>query len=222
MPCFKIIRSLKLPAAYTIPMLKYLITVLLFVWVIVPCHAQDVIVKRSGKSIKVKILKVTATEVQYKRIDIPNSYLHTLLKSEIQQLNYENGTVDSFYTRDSLSNQLTKQDIKSTPYKEGMADAKRYYKDYKTPGTFTLAFATASPALGLLPALFCSTMPPGEKHLGYPNADFKTNSDYANGYMHQAKRIKAAKVWKNWGIGLGINVVALVVLLLAQPNIHYP
>jgi hypothetical protein len=39
------------------------------------------------------------------------------------------------------------------------------------------------------------------------------NVDYNTGYNQKAKRIKQGKVWTNWGITFGINLVAVILLM---------
>ena len=39
---------------------------------------------------------------------------------------------------------------------------------------------------------------------------------YNRGYSQKAKKIKSGRVWRNWGIGFGANILA--VLLLSSSN----
>jgi len=41
------------------------------------------------------------------------------------------------------------------------------------------------------------------------------NPDYYKGYTKKAKRIKQGKVWKNWGVGSGVNITLSFLYLIA-------
>ena len=69
-----------------------------------------------------------------------------------------------------------------------------------------------SPLIGLAPAISCSSTKPKDKNLNYPNKDLFSNTDYHDGYTAKAKKIKQAKVWNNWFIAFGVNVIAVLVL----------
>jgi len=58
--------------------------------------AQDVIVKKDGSTIISKVLEITSTEVKYKKFSNLEGPTYTLLKSEIQGINYENGEKETF------------------------------------------------------------------------------------------------------------------------------
>ncbi|MCR4995256.1 MAG: hypothetical protein K6A32_07800 [Bacteroidales bacterium] len=58
--------------------------------------AQDVIVKTDGSTIISKVTEITGTEVKYKKFSNLEGPTYSLLKSEIQVINYENGEKESF------------------------------------------------------------------------------------------------------------------------------
>lgn len=58
--------------------------------------AQDVIVKRDGGTILAKVLKVTQTEVEYKKSSNNNGPTYSIPVQEIMAINYENGEKDTF------------------------------------------------------------------------------------------------------------------------------
>ncbi|WP_266367019.1 hypothetical protein [Tellurirhabdus rosea] len=97
-------------------------------------------------------------------------------------------------------------------YYRGTRDADQYYTGYKGAGTGTLIASLISPLAGLIPAIACSTTPPREMSLGYPNSTTYEHADYRMGYNRQAKKIKSRKVWTNWGIGLGTNLILALIL----------
>lgn len=57
-------------------------------------YAQDVISLKSGNKVSAKILEINTSEIKYKRFDNPNGPTYVVSKSDIQKIEYENGTVD--------------------------------------------------------------------------------------------------------------------------------
>ncbi|WP_439555239.1 hypothetical protein [Dyadobacter sp.] len=97
---------------------------------------------------------------------------------------------------------------------KGQIDAARHYKRYKAAGTGTLITSLVSPIIGLVPAILYSATNPKIENLGYPNEDLFKQPDYYKAYTKKAKKIKQRKVWSNWGIGFGVNL--LVILIIAN------
>lgn len=95
---------------------------------------------------------------------------------------------------------------------KGQVDAEKYYKKYKGASVGTLITSLVSPLIGLIPAIACSSSKPKIKNLDYPSEELFRQPEYYKSYTRKAKKIKQGKVWKNWGIGFGVN---LVVILLA-------
>lgn len=58
--------------------------------------AQDVIVKKDGSTILSKVVEIGTTEVKYKKFSNQNGPTYSILKSDIQAVNYENGEKDIF------------------------------------------------------------------------------------------------------------------------------
>jgi hypothetical protein len=99
---------------------------------------------------------------------------------------------------------------------QGSTDARSNYDGYKGAGTGTLVTSLVFPLAGLAPAIACSSTPPKDFNLGYPNQELMKNNDYALGYKAEAKKIKQSKVWSNWGIGFGVNLLLFVVITANQ------
>jgi hypothetical protein len=95
---------------------------------------------------------------------------------------------------------------------KGQIDAARHYKRYKGAATGTLLTSLVSPVIGLIPAILCSATSPKIENLGYPNEELFKQPAYYKAYNKKAKKIKQRKVWSNWGIGLGVNLVVILVL----------
>jgi len=97
-------------------------------------------------------------------------------------------------------------------YVKGQLDASRNYKKYKGASTGTLITSLVSPIIGLIPAIACSATAPKLEKLGYPDEKLFMQKEYYNGYTKKAKKIKSGKVWKSWGIGLGVNLLLAIVI----------
>ncbi|SDE83684.1 hypothetical protein SAMN04487996_107141 [Dyadobacter soli] len=99
---------------------------------------------------------------------------------------------------------------------KGQVDAEKNYKKYKGAATGTLIASLVSPLVGLIPAIITSSTTPKLENLGYPDENLFKQADYHNAYTKKAKRIKSGKVWKNWGIGFGVNLVLVLVIAAGQ------
>lgn len=97
---------------------------------------------------------------------------------------------------------------------KGQIDAERNYVKYKGSATGTLIASLVSPLIGLIPAIATSSTTPKLENLGYPDESLFRQANYHAGYTRKAKKIKQQKVWKNWGIGFGVNL-ALILLITA-------
>jgi hypothetical protein len=69
-----------------------------------------------------------------------------------------------------------------------------------------------SPIVGLIPAIATSSSQPNRNNLSFPDEKLMENSDYFMGYTKKAKKIKQGRVWTNWAIGFGANLVAILIL----------
>ncbi|QCR21367.1 hypothetical protein [Pontibacter sp. SGAir0037] len=209
-------------------MKKYLLTALLCTLCISFSFAQDVITKKTGDELKVKILEITPTEVKFKKEENLDGPVYSLPKTDILLVQYANKTTEVFSSPETEANALTVSRTSgaittTTPapavsksaqelFIQGQTDAHHYYTGYTGAGTGTLVASLLSPLVGLVPAVICSTTKPKEQNLSYPSQELMNNADYNRGYTSDAKRIKSRKVWKNWGIGLGVNIVAAILL----------
>ncbi|ERM82055.1 hypothetical protein P872_08740 [Rhodonellum psychrophilum GCM71 = DSM 17998] len=194
--------------------MKKLEVLLLLIFISIQVHAQDVLTKKNGEDIIVKVLEIGQTEIKYKMFNNTEGPTFSILKSDVVMVQYENGTRSIF----ANENQSSHSEVKSGDlYVNGQRDASIYYKGYKPAGTGTL-FTTLlfSPLVGLIPALITSSTEPKEANLGFPNSELMDQSEYYRGYTQKSKKIKSGKVWKNWGIGFGITVITVVALTQAD------
>ncbi len=200
-------------------MTKSLIAILCSALSLSCLNAQDIITKLSGEDVKVKVTEITLMDVKFKKFDNLDGPVYVVPKSEILIVRYENGTTETFAQEQTFepyfappaipdSNSFKGQNM----YLKGTMDAKSYYRNYKAAGTVTLVTSLLYLPAGLVPAIACSAVRPNEGNLGYPSSELMKNSDYANGYTQEARRIKQTKVWTNFGIGFGVNVALFLVL----------
>jgi hypothetical protein len=200
--------------------------VLIFIFAITALNttfSQDLIIKKSGDEIKSKVVELTSNEVKYKKFDNLNGPIFTLLKSEVFIIKYENGTKDIFseespktdaiITNNSTTSKTTNSSSTDDLFMKGKMDAQKHYDGYKGAGTGTFVTTLiVSPLVGLIPAVACSSTPPKDINLNYPSSELMKNTDYYNGYTQKAKKIKQGKVWFNWGLAFGIELVAIIIL----------
>ncbi len=179
------------------------------------CFSQDTIVVISGESISAKVLEVATTTISYKKWNNLNGPVFTIDKNRVSFIRYENGTQDAFppATADmSVVAPLSSQDL----FTLGKTDASKHYRKYKGAGTGTLIAGLASPVLGLIPAVITSSTAPKHSNLNYPSEELMKKADYYEGYTKKAKKIKQGKVWMNWGIAFGVNLLAAIVIVTGQ------
>lgn len=196
-------------------MKKFILAVLTTIFTVAVCFSQDLITKKTGEDIQAKVLEVTTTEIKYKRFDNLNGPTFSILKPEVLLVRYENGTKDLF-DEEKMEESVADASLSNEDFfNQGRLDASKYYDGYKGAGTGTLVTSLVSPLVGLIPAIACSSTQPKDLNLHYPNAEMMKNFDYYNGYTQKSKKIKQGKVWKNWGIAFGANLVAVIFLTAA-------
>ncbi|WP_162427166.1 hypothetical protein [Pontibacter pudoricolor] len=71
--------------------MKKLFFTCLALFVVLACQAQDILTKRNGDELQVKVQEITLTEVKYKRFDNLEGPVISILKSEVFMIKYENG-----------------------------------------------------------------------------------------------------------------------------------
>lgn len=76
-------------------LLNYLIIIALCS-ISISTYAQDLIIKKDGSDISVKVLEITITEVKYNKFNNLSGPIFTILKSDVLMIRYENGTKDIF------------------------------------------------------------------------------------------------------------------------------
>lgn len=208
-------------------LLTLIITLIAFCTV----YAQDVITKRTGEKIEAKVLEISTTEIKYKRYSNLEGPTYIVPKAEILLIQYADKTNEVFELPESdpamakastkATDYLSSAPVASTAssvqqYNRGQADAETFYEGYKTAGTVILVTSLISPLVALVPAVGTSSTPPKTHNLDVPYHQLMQNPDYASGYRKKARKIKSGKVWTNWAIGLGANLVAYMLIVNGQ------
>lgn len=171
--------------------------------------SQDSITKKNGDDIQAKVIEVGSSEIKYKKFDNLEGPVFTIPKADVLLVRYQNGSKDIFTEETKTVNSAPSA---TEYYSHGQADASKYYQGYTGAGTGTLITGLLSPLVGLIPAVACSSAQPKDFNLDYPDPELMKNPDYYQGYVKKARKIKSGKVWKNWGIAFGVNVVAVILL----------
>lgn len=203
-----------------------------FLFLVSLCAAgQDILVKRNGDEINAKVLTITPQEITYRLAANPPdsaaapSPEQTIARRDVFMIKYASGAKEVFEAAPADDEKI----VASVPVsndapprrdrtdrmgmlQRGKVDAVSFYRGYKGAATGTLITSLASPLAGLIPAIACSSTPPQEHNLQYPNHQLFNDSSYQHGYRQQARRMKVGRVWRNWGIGLGVNLALAVIL----------
>lgn len=75
--------------------MKKLLLTLLFIFPLL-CQAQDILIKRNGDEIEVKVQEIALNEIKYKRFDNLEGPLISISKNDVFMIKYENGTKEVF------------------------------------------------------------------------------------------------------------------------------
>jgi hypothetical protein len=71
--------------------------------------AQDLITKTNGEDIKAKVLEVTTTEIKFKKTEMADSPIYSVLKTDVLIIRYENGTKDVFNNQSQTTSSPPKE-----------------------------------------------------------------------------------------------------------------
>jgi len=165
--------------------------------------SQDLLTKKNGEDIKVKIIEVNQSEIKYKKNENLSGPTFTISKSEALMIRYEDGSKEMFQDTPNSSEMSSK----------GKEDAILYYKGKNSGAGGTAATVIfTSPIIGLIPAIACSSTEPSDENLQYKNNELMKNADYNKAYTDQAHKIKKKKIWNAFGISSAVWI-GLVILL---------
>jgi hypothetical protein len=167
--------------------------------------SQDIITKKNGEDLNVKITEVNQTDIKYKKSGNPSGPTFIISKSDALMIRYEDGSKDIFNEVFNTNN----SDMQS----RGKEDAIMNYKGKNSGAIGTgITAALTTPIIGLIPAIACSSSEPSDENLKYTNRELMKNADYNRAYTDQAHKIKRKKIWTGFGIGSAIWLVLVVLL----------
>jgi hypothetical protein len=72
-------------------MMKKLFFLCVTLFISLAAYSQDIIIKKSGEEVKVKILEIGVSEIKYKRFDFQDGPVYSINKGEVVLVRYENG-----------------------------------------------------------------------------------------------------------------------------------
>ena len=107
-------------------MKKLLLTIFQIV-IINTAFSQDLLIKKNGEEIKVKVMEINQSEIKYKKALNLTGPIYTISKSDIFMIRYEDGTKDVFNeekTKNNNDNNINNLDMAS----KGKEDANTFYK----------------------------------------------------------------------------------------------
>lgn len=177
-------------------------------------QAQDLLIKTDGEEVLVKELKITSTEVSYKRADDPDGPLIQVRRAEVFLVRYANGT------KEVLPNPAVEAQpalSEAEAYQQGQLDARKYYK---APGAFwgtfgaTLVTAPLYNLGGVVTGAVVATSPPNPANMFVPDQRLLQNTSYVEGYRKQAQRRKLGSAAGGFGAALGTQIVLGTIIIL--------
>ena len=68
------------------------------------CMAQDVIIKKDGRRLEGRVVKITDKEVEYRKLQNPEGPIYTIEIADLIKVEFENGTSEVFVKEDLGSN----------------------------------------------------------------------------------------------------------------------
>lgn len=184
-------------------------------------RAQDLVFKKSGEILNVKIVEVRTSEVAYKLEENNEGPIHVFTKASLSKIQYQNGIIDSLLPpkkENISSNQTVNTHLNDSLSKLARKDALQYYKGYRLAGTGSILTSVASPIVSLIPTIITSSSIPLIKNLNPPNTELMSNVAYIKAYQDQAHQIKKRRVWSNWGVGFGVNFLVFMFITVKQVN----
>jgi hypothetical protein len=73
----------------------------------ISAHSQDIIIKKTGDEVKVKIVEIGINEIKYKRFDFQDGPVYTISKADVVLIKYENGVNEVITSGNNNSNSNT-------------------------------------------------------------------------------------------------------------------
>ena len=167
----------------------------------------DIITLKTWEKIRAKVIEIGITEIQYKKANDQDSSIIIVKKSDVLEIRYKSGRIDSF--GDEASKE---EDYSGYTDADGMRDAASHYPLKHTGAGGVIAVTIFSPLIGSIPASICGSAVPKQSNMGLPNPKiYENNGSYREGYKYQAHQMKKIKVWRAFGGVCGAYVGLILV-----------
>lgn len=101
------------------------------------CFAQDVIVKKDGGTILSRVVKVGNSVVEYKKFEDQEGASYTIGTHELQCINYENGTKDTFMSSGDKPDIVTNETVTKFSNDKELLEIYKKQKKVKKSSTKT-------------------------------------------------------------------------------------
>ena len=175
------------------------------------CSAQDTTTLFRNENMAALMQAETPDVGKESILESPSAPQYATTKSEVQMTRFESDQNEPCAFQESggdtsSAKQLPNRDL----FAKGQADAVARYQGYITPRTVTFLVGMVSPIVGLIPAIVSSSNKHTKKDLARASPSLLKEPDYYRGYTQKATKIRRDKVWKNWGIAFGVNVLLLL------------
>lgn len=89
-------------------------------------------------------------------------------------------------------------------YVRGRQAAQQHYTMFRPPAAATLVLSTFTGPLGMAFAIPAARTPVRIENMGHPDVPLLDHRLFYQGYAAEARRIKARRVWLNFGVGFGV------------------
>lgn len=117
--------------------------------------AQDVIVKKDGSTILSKVIEIGTSEVKYKKFSNQSGPTYSILKSEIQTINYQNGEKEDF-SKNTIVTQNESTYVKEDPYMlRKKFEAEDLYKEARTLNIWSWVCVVVGAGGGITGLVLC-------------------------------------------------------------------
>ncbi len=184
-------------------------------------YSQDTMTLLNREVILCKVKTINRNDVDYVLWSSSSGPIYGVSKAMIHKIQYETG---GEVLLNPMPNKvqviISKDTALQGTYMQGVEDARKNYFGYGPARTVAAGMgflALFTSGLSAVPAALMAVQAPEKERLGLPNeALFDNNSQYRDGYLYEAKKIKSKKIWSSFGTGIGlfvVSVVGLVVLL---------
>lgn len=205
-------------------MMRKLFFLLLFFPLYSVLPGQDLIIKITDEEIIADVLEIKNNKVLFLPYNDPEQKVQKLPKRKIQMILFEDGMkqffqVEKYQEFNNITGnnaQTYYRDSSLSMYELGVADAKmHYHKPGPMWGTFgaTAFYPAGGIFTGAFTGIIIGAVPPSIDLSSVPNPElFRSNLDYVQGYQRQARKMKVLDTVKGFGLGMGIQVIWLLVI----------